>query len=63
MSVDLAFSRAKADPICSSAVGPMPQAPADFSFWMAEVMPVDDQVKAALLQYARLLRRQEMYIR
>ncbi|ORY77261.1 hypothetical protein BCR35DRAFT_332642 [Leucosporidium creatinivorum] len=34
----------------NNTIGPMPEAPADFSFWMAEVMPVDDQVKAALLQ-------------
>lgn len=28
----------------------MPNDAANFSFWMAEVMPVDDHVKAALLQ-------------
>lgn len=31
------------------AVGPMPDNPAEFSFWMAEVMPVDEHVKAAML--------------
>ncbi|SCV73816.1 BQ2448_6246 [Microbotryum intermedium] len=34
----------------NNTIGPMPTTPADFSFWMAEVMPVDDQSKALLLQ-------------
>ncbi|KAK4051018.1 hypothetical protein OIV83_003147 [Microbotryomycetes sp. JL201] len=34
----------------NNTIGPMPTNPADFSFWMAEVMPVDDQLKATLLQ-------------
>lgn len=34
----------------NNTIGPMPTNPSDFSFWMAEVMPVDDHVKAALLQ-------------
>ncbi|KDE03304.1 hypothetical protein MVLG_06206 [Microbotryum lychnidis-dioicae p1A1 Lamole] len=34
----------------NNTIGPMPTTPADFSFWMAEVMPVDDQNKALLLQ-------------
>lgn len=34
-----------------NTIGPMPTNPSDFSYWMAEVMPVDDHVKAALLQY------------
>ncbi|KAM0790065.1 hypothetical protein ACM66B_005393 [Microbotryomycetes sp. NB124-2] len=33
----------------NNTIGPMPSNPADFSFWMAEVMPVDDQLKATLL--------------
>lgn len=35
----------------NNTIGPMPTNPSDFSFWMGEVMPVDDHVKAALLQY------------
>ena len=35
----------------NNTIGPMPTNPSDFSFWMAEVMPVDDHVKAALLQF------------
>lgn len=34
----------------NNTIGPMPTNPADFSFWMAEVMPVDDHLKASLLQ-------------
>lgn len=34
----------------NNTIGPMPTNASDFSFWMAEVMPVDDHVKAALLQ-------------
>ncbi|KAK4050335.1 hypothetical protein OIO90_005128 [Microbotryomycetes sp. JL221] len=34
----------------NNTIGPMPHSPADFSFWMAEVMPVDDQLKATLLK-------------
>ncbi|KAI5476236.1 WD repeat protein YBl104C-like protein [Pseudohyphozyma bogoriensis] len=34
----------------NNTIGPMPTEPSAFSFWMAEVMPVDDHVKAALLQ-------------
>lgn len=34
----------------NNTIGPMPTNPSDFSYWMAEVMPVDDHVKAALLQ-------------
>ena len=38
----------------NNTIGPMPTDPSDFSFWMAEVMPVDDHVKAALLQCVAL---------
>lgn len=33
----------------NNTIGPMPTDPSDFSFWMAEVMPVDDHLKATLL--------------
>jgi len=34
----------------NSTIGPMPTNPADFSWWMAEIVPTDDHVKAILLE-------------
>ncbi|KAM0751155.1 hypothetical protein T439DRAFT_288389 [Meredithblackwellia eburnea MCA 4105] len=46
----------------NNTIGPMPTDPSDFSFWMAEVMPVDDYVKAALLEITSIRERLRLIV-